>query len=168
MTNPEPMKLLVVEDDESCVEFIEVALGSLCRELKTTGFLKEALRIVTPDYDAIWLDLVLHDAAAIQTLAAVPEFRRKAPGSTLIVVSGHGERYREEAMKAGADAYAAKMDLDGFNKASVVALMTQAAVHAMNRGVDVNRILARVSAFFTHLHAMPGVVQPTEPVTHPA
>lgn len=142
------MKALIVEDDPNCVRFIKLAIETLCREVNHTDRLAEALKMLNESYDAVWLDLALTDSSAHNTIRAIPEIRKASPKATLIVVSGYGDSYREQAMRAGADVYASKVDLENFNKDAIAAIFTQAAVHAMSRGVDSSRILEKVVGFF--------------------
>lgn len=146
------MKILVVEDDSDCVKLIREALGSLCSVLKHTDKLKEALQMIMAGYDAIWLDLSLADSVSDDTVdKGIPALRALAPAATMIVVSGYGETMRNRAIKAGADAYACKTELNGFDQSSIAALLIQAAVHAMQRGADAGIILERVTKFFSSL-----------------
>lgn len=152
------MTTLIVEDDQNCRRFIVEAISALCEDILTTGKLSEAMTLLDTHIDAVWLDLVLEDAGAAETIASIPIIRERSPKATLIVVSGYGERYREEAMQAGADAYASKVDLHGFQRQAVATLFMKASVRAMERGVNPNVILERVVSFFsevsrTTLHA---------------
>jgi CheY-like chemotaxis protein len=141
------MRVLLVEDDASCVRMIQNALKGLTQKIDVTDKLEDALNMLCDDYDALWLDLSLADSASPETLKAIPAIRDKCPKVTLLVVSGYGERFRAEALKQGADAYASKLDLEGFRSSAIAKLFTQAATHAMERGVDSSFILQRVSSF---------------------
>ncbi len=146
------MKLLLVEDDQSCVKMIKQAIGTLCSEVSVTDKLKEALLLLgTKEINAIWLDLSLTDSHAEETVQRIPEIRAKCPTATLLVVSGYGDSYKDEALHLGADAYAGKLDLDGFSQPAIADLLIKAALHAMTRGVDASFILERVSAFVQNL-----------------
>lgn len=152
MPNPlkELMKLLLVEDDASCVMMIQQAVKELCSSIVVTDKLQKAISMLNLQFNAIWLDLSLTDSPnAFETVESIPLIREKAPHSTLIVVSGYGTLYRDMALAKGADAYAAKVDLEGFTNAAVAKLLITAAMHAMERGVDANIILQRVSSFLT-------------------
>lgn len=144
------MKLLLVEDDASCVAMIQQAVKDLCSSIVITDKLQKAISLLNLQFNAIWLDLSLTDSPnAFETVEAIPYIRKHAPDSTLIVVSGYGTLYRQMALDKGADAYAAKVDLEGFTNAAVAKLLITAAMHAMQRGVDSNVILQRVSSFLT-------------------
>lgn len=146
------MKILVVEDDKDCMRIIREALGPLVREIISCSTLREAIEIIkaNPDLDAVWLDLNLEDANGDKTVASIPELRRMLSGAALIVVSGY-ETYRHPALCAGADVYATKKELCGFNQQCVAALFVTAAVTAMRRGVNATKILERVTKFFASL-----------------
>lgn len=144
------MRVLLVEDEPNCVRFIKAAIQDLCDDpIQATGFLQEALKLAHGHLDAVWLDLNLLDARAPAVIAAIPLFRSLCPKATLIVVSGLDAGWREAAMAAGADAYGIKQDLQGFNPMAVCALLSEAAVHAMGRGVPAGTILERVTSFLS-------------------
>lgn len=141
------MKVLLIEDDKECAAMIQRALKGLTSKIDVTDKLQEGLRMMCDEYNAIWLDLTLTDSRSDETLQAIPIIRERCPNITLLVVSGYGYQYRDQALKLGADAYASKIDLEGFRNTAVVNLLVNAATHAMERGVDSSFILERVSAF---------------------
>lgn len=141
------MNVLLVEDDRQCVKMIQNALKGLTRRIDTTDTLSEALHLLSLDHNVVWLDLSLLDSTSEATLDAIPIIREKCPNVTLLVVSGYGDRYRDQAIHKGADAYASKLDLEGFRSTVIADLLMRAATHAMERGVDSSYILQRVSSF---------------------
>ncbi len=138
------MKILVAEDDDTCQQFIRRALGPLCREMKVTDTLEGLNSLLSPDIDAIWLDLVLKDA---NTLRSIPSIRSKCPNAAIIVATGWGDIHRQESLDAGADVYVQKGQLKGFDQKVMANLISQAALCAMSRGVDTNKILQNVAEF---------------------
>jgi DNA-binding response OmpR family regulator len=160
------MRILVVEDDRDCLGFISEALGPLRSKLEHTDKLQDALVMVTQGFDAVWLDLALKDSSSDNTVEkGIPAIRALCPSATMIVVSGFGESMRDRALKAGADAYAIKKDLNGFNQASIAALLIQAAVHAMQRGANSAIVLERVATFFATLASSLKNTTPSKPST---
>lgn len=141
------MKVLLIEDDKQCADMIQRALHGLTSRVDVTDKLSEGLRLLCDDYDAVWLDLSLTDSRSEDTLRAIPSIRDKCPNVTLLVVSGYGDKYHNEAIEMGADAYASKIDLEGFRNSAVVNLLVRAATHAMERGVNSSFILERVATF---------------------
>lgn len=126
---------------------IQAALKGLTQRIDVTDKLAEALEVLCDEYNAVWLDLSLTDSISEETLMAIPRIREKCPKVTLLVVSGYGDKFRKQALEQGADAYASKLDLEGFRSTAVASLFIEAATHAMDRGVDASFVLHRVSSF---------------------
>ena len=101
MLEPPQPPTLVIDDDEvvrkTCVELLE-ARGHKTLSAATVG---EGLRLFTEHRPvAVLLDLRLPDGTGIDVLR---EFQRQAPGTPVVVISGHGSVAEAvEAMKVGA------------------------------------------------------------------
>lgn len=144
------MNILVIEDDPMCVLLIRESLKGLFSEpMLVAETMAEAMRLLSDDVHAVWLDLALPDSSSEQTIATIPEIRSKAKNALVVVVSGWGEFYRQAAIDAGADGYASKDDLKGFQRDLVSKMFVPAVVRAMDRGVPAAQILEKVLAFFT-------------------
>ena len=151
------MILIVAEDDKFCQRFIVEALEKLCENIITVTALRDLWTKLGDTVDAIWLDLTLADCTAEQMIEAIPEIRRQSPHATLLVVSGHGNMYRDQALSAGADEYAGKDELGGFNQRIMGELLQQAALGAMRRGVDAHTVLEVVAQNLSRLSNLPAV-----------
>src|SRR5436190_9807905 len=101
MLEPPQPPTLVIDDDEvvrrTCVELLE-ARGHKTLAAATVG---EGLRLFSEHRPAaVLLDLRLPDGTGIDVLR---EFQRQAPGTPVVVISGHGSVAEAvEAMKVGA------------------------------------------------------------------
>jgi two-component system nitrogen regulation response regulator NtrX len=101
MLEPALPSTLVIDDDEvvrkTCVELLE-ARGHKTLSAATVG---EGLRLFSEHRPAaVLLDLRLPDGTGIDVLR---EFQRQAPGTPVVVISGHGSVSEAvEAMKVGA------------------------------------------------------------------
>lgn len=103
------MRIMLV-DDEAMVRYLfRKIVDSITSRIFEVSKLSEAMALCEKEeIDVILLDLRLIDATKIQTLAAIPEMRRRANAS-VIVVSGVPEPdIKEQALAAGADAFVDK------------------------------------------------------------
>ncbi len=154
------MKTLLVEDNDGCRLVILEALKGMS-ETVCVDKLGDALAVLDDSFDLVWLDLGLPDSKPETTVAQIPMFRSIAPQSALLVASGYGEKLRESALHAGADAYAGKDELGGFNRYLVAALILQTAMRALARGADASVILRRVTeVILSQAHPAPAETQP--------
>ncbi|MGH9886456.1 MAG: response regulator, partial [bacterium] len=101
MIDPGQLSTLVIDDDEAvrttCVEFLE-ARGHKTLSAASVG---EGLRLFAQSHPSVvLLDLKLPDGTGIDVLR---ELQRQAPGTPVVVISGHGSVGEAvEAMRGGA------------------------------------------------------------------
>lgn len=122
------VRILVVDDEEPVRYMFSRFIGDLCSRIAEAVSLKDAIAISKQeDFDIIILDLRLTDADKNQTLAAIPELRRKS-GAAVIVVTGVPEPdIQEQAIRAGADYCISKNDVFT-QKAKAILMALHAAV----------------------------------------
>lgn len=149
------MNLIVAEDDPMCLKFIEEALRPICEYYKHADNLQDLLPLLDTDPDVIWLDLMMPlfpgSYEAVNLLERIPLIRTKCPEATLLVVTGHGPQYKEQAIAYGADVYAEKQELRGFSKGVLIDLVSRAAMSAIDRGVRSQKVYKTVSDFVANL-----------------
>jgi two-component system NtrC family response regulator len=102
-----PIRILVVDDEESIRRLIQKEIGSRERTVQTAGSVREALDLVEAQpFDVIVLDIRLPDGDGIELLA---RFRETIPDIEVILITGHGDvDSAVEAMKTGAYDYITK------------------------------------------------------------
>ena len=90
--------ILIVEDEGAIRELVKLALGSDKYELCEAGDLAGLRQLLAgPAPGAVILDLNLSDG---NSLALLPELKRKWPASKVIILTGHGSvEVAEEAFK---------------------------------------------------------------------
>lgn len=107
-SNLPPVRVLLVDDDVDSVELVKaeldvVAPGGVvaCRSLDAAFS-----RLDGEDFDCAVLDLALPDAWGLDTLL---RFRRQAPGTPIVVLSGSQEPgFASKAARAGASGFLSK------------------------------------------------------------
>lgn len=149
------MNLIVAEDDPICMKFITEALEPLCEVTLKAENLQDFIPLLDTDPDVIWLDLMMpispgsHEA--VNLLDRIPMIRTKCPEATLLVVTGHGSYYKEQALRFGADVYAEKQELRGFSQVVLIDLVSRAAMSAIDRGVRGQKVYKTISDFVANL-----------------
>jgi two-component system response regulator HydG len=100
-TNGEPLRVLIVDDEEFHAETLAESLQRVGYEcaVATTGS-RGARRIEQEDWDVILTDLKMPD---MDGLAILRKAKQELPESEVVVITGHGDvKTAVEAMKAGA------------------------------------------------------------------
>lgn len=107
MPSFEPIRILVVDDEESIRKLAEKELTGLHRMVQSAGSAGEALELLKrKSFDVILLDIRLPDANGLDILE---DLREANPGTEVIVITGHGDiDSAVEAMKLGAYDYITK------------------------------------------------------------
>jgi two-component system NtrC family response regulator len=102
-----PIRILVVDDEESIRRLIEKEIGTAGRAVRTAGTAREAIELAqTQPFDVIVLDIRLPDGDGLELLA---HFREAVPDVEVILITGHGDvDSAVEAMKTGAYDYITK------------------------------------------------------------
>jgi PAS domain S-box-containing protein len=117
-----PIRILLVEDNPADARLVrELLRGSDPRpvEIHHVDRLAEAVaRLRGEPTDLVLLDLSLPDSVGLGTLAAVLQV---APGAPVVVLTGlRDESLAEEAVRAGAQEYLVKGDINGHGLARVI------------------------------------------------
>ncbi|HVF05472.1 MAG TPA: ATPase, T2SS/T4P/T4SS family [Frankiaceae bacterium] len=100
--------VLAVDDDDSVLDFVEVALVDVCDVLKARTA-EEALRIAATEHiDAMLLDLVLPDLSGIEVTRLLRADTRTALLPLLLLTGSDDPLLLMEARNAGANGYVAK------------------------------------------------------------
>jgi two-component system NtrC family response regulator len=102
-----PIRILVVDDEESIRRLIEKEIGNAGRAVRTAGTAREAIKLaLAQPFDVIVLDIRLPDGNGLDLLA---HFRETIPNIEVILITGHGDvDSAVEAMKTGAYDYITK------------------------------------------------------------
>ena len=102
-----PIRILVVDDEESIRRLIEKEIGGSGRKILTAGTAREAVRMAQDQvFDVIVLDIRLPDGDGIALLS---HFRQAIPDVEVVLITGHGDvDSAVEAMKIGAYDYITK------------------------------------------------------------
>jgi len=110
------MRVLLVEDDPTTQQSIEMMLGSANMVVDSTDLGEDGLEIgKLYDYDIIILDLMLPDIDGMEVLRRLRDARIKTP---VLILSGLTEaEHKVKGLSTGADDYLTKP----FNKAELVA-----------------------------------------------
>jgi DNA-binding NtrC family response regulator len=131
---PSKESILVVDDERSITEALELILGDQGYEVRTAQTAAEARQLIDArSFDLIFTDLRLPDASGIDVLTHVKE---ASPESEVILMTGHGSLdVTVEAIKKGAYYYLEKP----FTPEQVSVLATRAlqfgAVRRENRAL---------------------------------
>jgi len=100
-------RVLIVDDDASLRESLELVLASEGYQVHTAAHAREALERV----DEVPLDVVLCDLRmpGMDGMELLPQLARRLPGSTIVMMSAYGtDDLAVEALKRGAYDYLAK------------------------------------------------------------
>lgn len=102
-----PIRILVVDDEESIRRLAQKEIASARRLVQTAGSAREAIEITGKQtFDVIVLDIRLPDGDGLELLA---QFREAIPDIEVILITGHGDvDSAVEAMKTGAYDYITK------------------------------------------------------------
>jgi FixJ family two-component response regulator len=102
-----PVRLLIVDDDESMRKLMSSVLAGAGVESKSASSGHEALRILEDEqFDAVISDLAMPGMTGIELLN---EVRRSHPRTAFLIVSGAGDiRIGVQAMREGCDDYIVK------------------------------------------------------------
>jgi len=102
-----PIRILVVDDEESIRRLIEKELGSVRRSVRTADSARQAFEIIEQQqFDVIVLDIRLPDGDGIELLE---KFKQTLPDVEVILITGYGNVDNAvEAMKLGAYDYITK------------------------------------------------------------
>ena len=120
--------VLVVDDDESVLDFVEAALVDVCDVVRARNA-EEALRIAaTDDLDAMILDLVLPDLSGIEVTRLLRADTRTTLLPLLLLTGSDDPLLRTEATNAGADVYLSKPVDPATLEANVCLLLEGAAL----------------------------------------
>ena len=100
------MKTLIVEDSETLSAIYEAYLGGMGLDISTVASLSEAIAFVEADRpELILLDIELPDGNGLDLLAEVTDW---SPKPVVVVMTGHGDHYAEDAVERGADDFLSK------------------------------------------------------------
>ena len=102
-----PARVLVVDDERSMQEFLEIFFRREGYEVVTAGGVEEALVAVgADDFDVVISDIQMPDGSGLELLRAVKE---EAPGTVVIMITAFATTETAiEAMKQGAYDYVTK------------------------------------------------------------
>jgi CheY-like chemotaxis protein len=110
MANPK-CRILCVDDHQDTSEMLELLLSQEDYEVVTALSMEEALELSKREsFDLYVLDKRLPDGTGLELCATLNEL---TPGVPCIFYTGDAyEIHRQEALRAGADAFVAKPDID--------------------------------------------------------
>ena len=102
-----PIRILVVDDEESIRRLIEKELSSMRRSVRTADSARQAFELIEQQqFDVIVLDIRLPDGDGIELLE---KFKQTIPDVEVILITGYGNVDNAvEAMKLGAYDYITK------------------------------------------------------------
>jgi type IV pilus assembly protein PilB len=127
-SGPARPRVLVVDDDESVLDFVEAALTDVCDIVKARTA-EDALRVAaTDDLAAMVLDLVLPDLSGIEVTRLLRADARTALIPLLLLTGTDDPLMRTEASTAGADLYLSKPVEPAALEAAVCLLLERAAL----------------------------------------
>jgi len=152
-TQPEPVRVLVIEDEEAVVAIITQQLHASREdnfEVTAVGTLEAGLQRLWQDgYGAVVLDLGLPDSEGIRTVARV---RGQAPDVPIVVISGQdNQSIILEAMQHGVQEYLTKGPIT--NK-----LLTRAVRYAISRKEAENSLREGEQRFRELADLLPAIV----------
>lgn len=126
------MKVLVVEDEEKLASLMEKGLRAEGIEIERTGSGREALdRIEKGKFDAVLLDVMIHDLDGISVLKRVRRAGLRVP--ILLVTARDAREERIEGLDAGADDYIVKP----FFLDELVARLNAVLRRSVGQGLDI-------------------------------
>ncbi|HEV2889496.1 MAG TPA: ATPase, T2SS/T4P/T4SS family [Frankiaceae bacterium] len=121
-------RILVVDDDEHVLDFVEAALVDICDVVRARSA-EEALRAAaTEDVAAMVLDLVLPDLSGVEVTRLLRADARTALIPLLLLTGTDDPLMRTEASTAGADLYLSKPIEPAALEAAVCLLLERAAL----------------------------------------
>ena len=102
-----PIRILVIDDEESIRRLMEKELSNMRRSIRTADSARQAFELIEQQqFDVIVLDIRLPDADGIELLE---KFKQAIPDVEVILITGYGNvENAVEAMKLGAYDYIAK------------------------------------------------------------
>jgi CheY-like chemotaxis protein len=123
MANPK-CRILCVDDHQDTSEMLELLLSQEDYEVVTALSMEEALELSKREsFDLYVLDKRLPDGTGLELCATLNEL---TPGVPCIFYTGDAyEIHRQEALRAGADAFVAKPDIDALIDAARELLANQ-------------------------------------------
>lgn len=133
MTAPDPISLLMIEDQPSYTEFVRKYTEGFIDRIVACETLAAAEPFFPAMWDIIWFDLHLPGTTDIQAIEKVDECRRRNGDTVIVVVSGYiDDKLRKLAEQAGADAVVDKHEaLTGIQ---IVSLILLGVMRAQARG----------------------------------
>jgi DNA-binding NtrC family response regulator len=136
---PSKESILIVDDERSITEALELILGEQGYHIETAQTAAETERLVAAHtFQLVFIDLRLPDSSGIDLLTRV---KSESSGSEIVLMTGHGSLdVAIEAIKRGAYYYLEKP----FTPEQVVVLATRALQFAAVR--EENRVLRRTLA----------------------
>jgi two-component system response regulator PilR (NtrC family) len=99
-------RLLVVDDEESLLEFLALLFREQGYEVDTASSVAEARELVTRDYDLCLCDVLMPDGNGLDLLREIKAAER--PTAVVVMTAYTSTRSAIEAMKAGAFDYVSK------------------------------------------------------------
>lgn len=146
------MRVLLVDDEENVRYMFTRFIGDMCSRISEAASLKDALLISSKeDFDIIILDLRLLDSDKEQTLAAIPDLRRKSGASVIVVTGVPEDDIQDQAIKAGADYCISKNEVFT-QKAKAIMMALHAAVLKHPRSNPGDSYLLHVSMLERLVH----------------
>jgi two-component system, NtrC family, response regulator PilR len=123
MANPK-CRILCVDDHQDTSEMLELLLSQEDYEVVTALSMEEALELSKREsFDLYVLDKRLPDGTGLELCA---QLNKLTPGVRCIFYTGDAyEIHRQEALRAGADAFVAKPDIDALIDAARELLANQ-------------------------------------------
>lgn len=160
---PDPESILVVEDDAELREVLVHTLGTICRAVRTSSTLSDAIRECTVKApDLVLLDLGLPDGDGAELLIRL----RGITDVPIIVLSGRAEEEEKVALlDAGADDFIIKpcgagellARVRGQIRRSATSLAVRSWARITSDGVEIDLVTQRVVR-----HGVPQRLTPTE------
>ena len=99
-------KLLIVDDEESMVEFLSLLFSDLGYRVDTAGSASEARELFDDTYDLVLCDIMMPDGNGLDLLK---EFKDAGPSTSVIMMTAYtSSKSAIEAMKLGAYDYVSK------------------------------------------------------------
>lgn len=146
------VRILLAEDEKLIREAFRNLMGELTSRIVETDTLSDTLRICElEDFDLVILDLNLLDARKSQSLAAIPEIKRKSRAPVLVLTGIVEHDIEKQALDAGADFVVGKGDM--FSKTRALLLAIHAAVLKRPRAHPGDDYLSHVKMLERLVHA---------------
>lgn len=122
------MRVLLIEDQELMRALIVRLLDGMTSRIVETGTLSGALEACSKEeFDVVMFDLVLEDASAEMSLAALPEIKRRSKAPVVVVSGWPDPELKAKSLRAGADTFLPK-DEAFANKSRAFLMALHAAV----------------------------------------